>query len=108
MLLSITKRTVNYLYLNKQYAKKYSSKKEFFRELDTFKEGLQREIDMQNKVIFSAATLVFGSIGGLYVHMNDIKNDNNKKFEQVDKRFEHLEKEVGEIKSILKEMNSKK
>ncbi len=81
--------------------KKYSSKKEFFRELDTFKEGLQREIDMQNKVIFSAATLVFGSIGGLYVHMNDIKNDNNK-------RFEHLEKEVGEIKSILKEMNSKK
>ncbi len=101
MLLSITKRTVNYLYLNKQYAKKYSSKKEFFRELDTFKEGLQREIDMQNKVIFSAATLVFGSIGGLYVHMNDIKNDNNK-------RFEHLEKEVGEIKSILTEMNSKK
>jgi DNA anti-recombination protein RmuC len=40
------------------------------------------------------------------------KEETDKQFkqakEETDKRFEHLEKDIGEIKSILKEMNAKK
>lgn len=107
MFQSICKSVINHTYLTKEYIRKYSSKKansqQVFRELDTFKDsiknGLNRESDMQNKVIFGSITLLFGMVGWTINHVDN-------RFEQVNNRFEHLEKEVSEIKSILKEMNS--
>lgn len=57
--------------------------------------------NMQNKVIFGSVAVMFTSVVGMVGAVA-------WSVDKSDKRFEHLEKDVREIKSILKEMNSKR
>ncbi len=89
----------------KQFTRKFSSNikttyspKEYINlYINNSKDSLNRELDMQNKIIVSTATLLFTGLSGLYLYTD-------KRFEQVDKRFEHLESEVKDIKNTLNDI----
>lgn len=88
----------------KQFSRKFStqfkpvySTKEY---VDLYINNSKDKFEMQNKVIFSSITLLFGTVGWVVINMD-------KRFEQVDKRFEHIESEIKEIKKIIIEGFSK-
>jgi len=105
------------IYSTKEYVDLYiNSSKEV---TNTFQKGVNREIDMQNKVLFRSVTGLTGAISALAgviiwsidnteKRFEEMKKESKEQSNKVDKRFEHLEKDMNEIKEILKEMNSKK
>jgi len=86
----------------------YSTKEYVDLYINNSKDIIRTQFGMQNKVLFGSVALLMGIIGWSVDRTDKRFEQVDKRFEQVDKRFEHLEKDIGEIKSILKEMNSKK
>lgn len=84
------------VYSTKEYVDLYiNNSKDKFNILH---KETENKINMQNMLINTASILMFTAFGGLYIHTNEKFKEAK---EQVDKRFEHIESEIKEIKQLL-------